>query len=126
MTRRRKVAAGVLGTAVLAQVTLWGLNIARGMDDPQVPTGWSPGLAVDVPAITTPITAATARKLPRCANEDGPSPCRWDAARMGNGIGHSFYLDRDACIHYTLPADAARWDDWGHGPCDDPYAVATS
>lgn len=127
MTRGRKVAAGVLGTAVAAQVSMWGLGIARGSDNITVPDGWAPGLAVTVPAIvnTEPITARSARYLPPCREEDGPSPCRWDAARMGNGVGHSFYLDRDACIHYTRAADAARWDDWGHGPCADPYATAT-
>lgn len=124
MTRGRKVAAGILGTAVVAQVSLWGLGIARGSDDITVPDGWAPGLAVAVPAITAPVTAASARRLPRCAEEDGPGPCVWLADRMGNGVGHSYWIGRDACTHYFAARDEARWGD-RTSPCADPYATAT-
>jgi hypothetical protein len=36
----------------------------------------------------------------RCVQEDSPGPCWWDAARQGNGVGQSFWVDRAQVIHY--------------------------
>jgi hypothetical protein len=35
-----------------------------------------------------------------CVQEDSPGPCWWDAARQGNGVGQSFWVDRHQAVHY--------------------------
>ena len=80
------------------------------------------GVATAVAGKTLPTRYFT--DLEPCANEDGPAPCAWDASSAGNGTGHSYWLDATACIHYLAPADARKWDDWGHGPCADPYEAS--
>lgn len=94
MTRRRKLAAGILGAVFLAQATMWGMQIARGAESDSTPAGMG--------------TAAPAG-LAACAYEDGPGPCFWDAGQVGNGVGFSFWVDCAQTFHYLDPAADARW-----------------
>lgn len=60
-------------------------------------------------------------KVP-CVEEDSTN-CTWNAAALGNHLGHSFYrvtrevtnahdvrLGRVICVYYVKRADARRWD----------------
>lgn len=80
ISRRRKVVLTVLGAALAAQGTLWGLNIARGADGTH-----------------------TARYAP-CAADDGPGPCLWLAYARGDGTGTSFVMDADGTVHPFGPS----------------------
>jgi hypothetical protein len=116
VTRRRKVAAGILGAVFLAQGAIWALEMAHGAGHDSTPTG----MGVDVPKLTEPITTATAQRLAWCVTEDyTASPCYWDASRRGNRIGMSFWVGSDGCRHYFAAADEARYGD-KISPCLDP------
>lgn len=58
-----------------------------------------------------------------CPDEESSTDCAWNAAQLGNGVGHSFYsvtrrligphghdLGRVTCVYYAVHADARRWD----------------
>ncbi len=49
-------------------------------------------------------TAAPIKKLSPCVFEDGsggPLPCFWNAAKQGNGVGRSFWVDTRGRVHYV-------------------------
>jgi hypothetical protein len=77
------------------------------------------GPAVASPGVAVPATYVDT--LPACENEDGPGPCKWYAEQAGNGVGHSFWIGPDACMHYFDARDDRRWGDHS-SPCVDPYA----
>lgn len=82
-----------------------------------------PSASPDVLSASTPKPPARAAWMVRpCAQEDSVD-CAWNAAELGNGVGHSFYAVRRAllnasghrvgrviCLFYVKPADARRWD----------------
>lgn len=66
-------------------------------------------------AIATPAVAATIHPIDDpnyryapCAQEDGPGPCIWDARHTGNGIGHSFYMNRNGDVRF-IPHHIAHY-----------------
>lgn len=51
-------------------------------------------------ASDAPASSVGKQGLPDCEFEDGPGPCRWDAARMGNGQGGSYTIDPNNTVFY--------------------------
>lgn len=58
----------------------------------------APSAAAPSPAVSSPSPASSS--LPLCEDEDGPGPCRWDAAVQGNGVGRSYTVGADGSVRY--------------------------
>lgn len=85
---------------------------------------------VKVSKLPPAVKVAPLSKLPTrpCAEDDSTSrDCFWDAARRGNGEGHSYWVDKQGRLTYLDPKlnnetkrklfalgkQAAGWEHWG-------------
>lgn len=61
----------------------------------------TPAPVADTPApVAEPPAPPAPAPLPPCEDEDGPGPCRWDAAARGNGVGRSYTIDPNGTVWY--------------------------
>lgn len=58
--------------------------------------------AVQIGVVVVGVQSTAHATIPACQYEDSPGPCKWDAAKQGNGKGTSF-VNNDARHPRYLP-----------------------